>query len=134
VLLGVRGLWLLGVLLLCVRELLTRCRRVQSYNQIVDLQGVQFPAGLQVLDLVSLRAVDAVAVVMFGLYAQRVSAFDKSIAKREILAPESARVLTKECTRESIVCATNIALLKKNKSKLYLCNRTISAKMINPSR
>jgi hypothetical protein len=30
---------------------------------IVDLQGVQFPAGLQVLNLVSLRAAAAVAVV-----------------------------------------------------------------------
>jgi hypothetical protein len=56
VLLVVRGLWLLRELLLCVRELLTRCRRVQMDNHIVDLQGVQFPAGLQELALVSLRA------------------------------------------------------------------------------
>jgi hypothetical protein len=63
VLLGVRGLWLLRELLLCVRELLTRCRFVQMDNQIVDLQGVQFPVGLQVLALVSLRAAAAVAVV-----------------------------------------------------------------------
>ena len=61
-LLGVRGLWLLRVLLLCVRELLTRCRRVQDCNQIVDLQGVQFPAGLRTLNLVSLHAAAAVAV------------------------------------------------------------------------
>jgi hypothetical protein len=59
---GVRGLWLLCVLPLCVRELLTRCRYAQYDNQIVDLQGLQFPAGFQTLFLVSLRAAAAVAV------------------------------------------------------------------------
>ena len=54
-----QGLLLLRVLLLCERELLTRCRCAQYDNQIVDLQGVQFPTGLQALDLVSLRAAAA---------------------------------------------------------------------------
>ena len=60
-LLGVRGLWLLRVLLLRARELLTRHRCVQDRNQIVDLQGVQFPAGLMELHPVSLSAAAAVA-------------------------------------------------------------------------
>ena len=59
-----QGLLLLRVMLLCERELLTRCRCAQDGNQIVDLQGVQFPAGLQQLSLVSLRAA-AAAVVSF---------------------------------------------------------------------
>ena len=52
-------LLLLRVLLLCERELLTRCRCAQDGNRIVDLQGVQFPARLQFLHLVSLRAAAA---------------------------------------------------------------------------
>ena len=54
-----QGLLLLRVMLLRERELLTRCRCAQGYNQIVDLQGVQFPTGLQELYLVSLRAAAA---------------------------------------------------------------------------
>jgi hypothetical protein len=61
---GVQGLLLLRVLLLCGRELLTRCRRAQGRNQIVDLQGVEFPAGLHDLSVVSLRAA-AAAVCSF---------------------------------------------------------------------
>ncbi len=54
-----QGLLLLRVLLLCEQELLTRCRFAQGDNQIVDLQGVQFPAGLESLFLVSLRTAAA---------------------------------------------------------------------------
>jgi hypothetical protein len=60
-----QGLLLLRVLLLCERELLTRCRCAQYGNQIVGLQGVQFPAGLQILDLVSLRAAAAAVWSVF---------------------------------------------------------------------
>jgi hypothetical protein len=60
-----QGLLLLRVLLLCERELLTRCRCVQFGNQIVDLQGVQFPAGLRELSLVSLRAAAAAVWSVF---------------------------------------------------------------------
>jgi hypothetical protein len=62
-----QGLLLLRVLLLCERELLTRCRCVQAGNDIVDLQGVQFPAGLQELSLVSLRAAAVWSVFFFVL-------------------------------------------------------------------
>ena len=58
-------LLLLRVLLLCERELLTRCRCAQYDNQIVDLQGVQFPAGLQRLSLVSLRTAAAAVWSVF---------------------------------------------------------------------
>ncbi len=54
-----QGLLLLRVMLLCERELLTRCRCAQGLNQIVNLQGVQFPSGLRQLYLVSLRAAAA---------------------------------------------------------------------------
>ncbi len=62
-----QGLLLLRVMLLCERELLTRCRCAQFDNQIVDLQGVQFPAGLQHLYLVSLRAAAAAVSTLFLL-------------------------------------------------------------------
>jgi hypothetical protein len=61
-----QGLLLLRVLLLCERELLTRCRCAQDGNQIVDLQGVDFTAmpGLEMLTIVSLHAA-AAAVCSF---------------------------------------------------------------------
>jgi hypothetical protein len=59
------GLLLLRVMLLCERELLTRCRCAQYDNQIVDLQGVQFPSGLQELSLVSLRTAAAAVWSVF---------------------------------------------------------------------